>query len=604
MPDGFSVFRGKAGNASPILRRISIKHRLLAAFLITSLLPVLFVALYSNVKYEASITDKISASSQQVLTELTQNMTRELEQYETLSETIIINKSIQGGLPRFGAMTDYEKSELRTQINEELGQQIFRLSNLTNTVILTNDGQPIFDLGFEWYPDIQINELMEDVGRSPGNAIWTYVRSNRGADRIALTRTIYAEDNLNRKLGYVMILIDEKVFSRNTYGQVELGTGSSIYIADADGMVVSSVSPEIKQGMAFARDEVFAKLGADHKNEAFYTVVNGRKTLVVSSYIRSADWYLIGLVPHAFLISELKEMRGNIVFICLLTLLLSGMLAMWIYFSIHSPMRSLLQYANQIRMGQLETKMGKSHPDEMGKLTETIDRMVKQLKQLIFQVESEQMAKRDAELKMLQAQINPHFLFNTLNSLKWSAMMSGNEAVKQGIESLSELLRNTILVKEELIPLETEINNLLHYATIQRIRYGDSFKLNFTMSGEDLYACLVPKFILQPIVENSILHAGSEDGRRVGIRVEGVKEGATLKIVIADDGKGFDMNDAHARKSSSHAKLSGIGIDNVAERIRIHFGPTYGLTTCSAPNEGTETVITLPILTKEGLRDV
>ncbi|WP_229263534.1 cache domain-containing sensor histidine kinase [Cohnella cholangitidis] len=583
----------------PFLRRISIKHRLLAAFLITSLLPVVFVALYSNMKYESSISNKISAYSQQILTELTQNLTRELVQYETLSETIIINKSIQGGLPKFGSLTDYEKNELRTKISEELGQQIFRLSNLTNVVVLTNDGQSIYDLGFEWYPDLQLDKLTDAVNASPGNATWTYIRSNRGANRIVLTRAVFAEDNLNHKLGYVMILIDEKVFSRNTYEQVDLGAGSRVYLANSEGMVVSSVSPDIPHGEAFEKREVFDRATGEHKNEAFYANVGGSKTLAISSYIRSADWYLIGLVPHSFLVSELREMRGNIVYICLITLFLSGMLAMWIYISIHNPMRSLLQYANQIRMGQLETKIGKSYPDEMGKLTETIDRMVEQLKQLIIQVESEQQLKRDAELKMLQAQINPHFLFNTLNSLKWSAMMSGNDSVKQGIESLSELLRNTILVKEELIPLETEIENLLHYATIQRIRYGDSFKLSFAMSAEELYACLVPKFILQPIVENSILHAGSEDGRRVGIRVESAKEGTKLKIVIADDGKGFNMEDAHARKSSSHAKLSGIGIGNVDERIRIHFGPGYGLITRSAPNEGTETVITLPILTKE-----
>ncbi len=597
-------FAADSGNGSPLLRRISLKNRLLAAFLITSLLPVVFVALYSNMKYEASITNKISASSQQILAELTQNMTRELEQYETLSETIIIHKSIQGGLPKFGSMTDYEKNELRTKLNEELAQQIFRLSNLTNVVILTNDGQTIYDLGFEWYPELQLDRLTDSVNVSPGNAYWSYMRSNRGANRIVLSRAVYSEDNLNQRLGYVMILIDEKVFTRNTYGQVDLGTGSSIYIANSQGVVVSSVSPAIPHGTEFEKDEVFDRAMGGHRNEAFYANVGGRKTLTVSSYIRTADWYVIGLVPHSFLVSELKEMRGNIVLFCLVTLLLSGSLAMWIYFSIHSPMRSLLLYANQIRMGQLETKIGRSHPDEMGKLTETIDRMVEQLKQLIFQVESEQQAKRDAELKMLQAQINPHFLFNTLNSLKWSAMMSGNETVKQGIESLSELLRNTILVKEELISLEAEIANLLHYATIQRIRYGDSFKLGFSMSDGELYACLVPKFILQPIVENSILHAGTEDGRRVGIRVEGIKEGATLKLVISDDGKGFDMNGASARKSSSHAKLSGIGIGNVDERIRIHFGPAYGLTTRSAPNEGTVTVITLPIVTKEERSDV
>ncbi|RED61937.1 sensor histidine kinase [Cohnella phaseoli] len=604
MFNGNNFFRSRLGSASPILRRISIKNRLLAAFLITSLLPVLFVAFYSNYKYENSITEKISASTQQVLNELAQNMMRELEQYETLSEAIIINKSIQGALPKFEEMTDFQKNNLRSTLSEELAQQIFRLSNIANVVIFTNEGQPIFDLGFEWYPDIRLDQLTDSVESSSGNASWTYLRTYRGANRIALTRAVYAEDNLNRKLGYIMILIDEKVFSRNTYSHVELGQGSRIYVADKNGFVVSSVAPEIEQGSDYGQNEIFAKLNKEHKNEAFYTQVNDRKTLVVSSYIRSADWELIGLVPHSFLVSELKEMRGNIVFICLLTLMLSGGLAMWIYFSIHSPMRLLLQYANQIRLGQLETKIGNSYPDEMGKLTETIDKMVEQLKLLIFQVESEQQAKRDAELKMLQAQINPHFLFNTLNSLKWSAMMSGNETVRQGIESLSELLRNTILVKEELIPLEMEIDNLLHYATIQRIRYGDSFKLSCAMSDDELYACLVPKFILQPIVENSILHAGNEDGRRVGIRVEGVREGATLKIVIADDGKGFDMNDAQNRKSSSHAKLSGIGIGNVDERIRLHFGAAYGLVTRSAPNEGTETEIKLPILAKEERSDV
>lgn len=587
---------------SSVLRQLSIKRRLLAAFLITSLLPVLIVALYSNMKYEASISDKLSAFSMQVLSEVAQNVTRELEQYETLSETIIINGEIQSGLPRFAEMSDYEKNELRTRINDELGQQIFRLSNISNVIVLTENGDTVFDLGFEWYPDNQLESLAKAVEPSNGNAYWTYIRSNRGTNAIALSRTIYAEDDLNKRLGYLIITIDEKVFSRNTYGQTSLGEGSSIYISNTGGMVVSSVNPDIVQGQSFEKKTVFNRITTAGIGQPFYAEADGTKMLVSSVYIRSADWLLIGLTPHSYLISELYDLRGRIVFICILTLFLSGLLAMWIYFSIHSPMRSLLKYANQIRLGHLDTRIDgdASYPDEMGKVTESIDSMVAQLKALIYQVESEQQAKRDAELKMLQAQINPHFLFNTLNSLKWSAMMSGSEAVRQGIESLSELLRNTILVKEELIPLEAEIENLLHYATIQRIRYGDSFKLHITMSNADLYGCLVPKFILQPIVENSILHAGGEDGRFVNIRVQGRQEGANLQINIADDGKGFDMNDLQERKAS-HAKLSGIGIGNVNERIRLHYGPAYGLKTESVPNQGTETVITLPIKVKEGI---
>jgi two-component system sensor histidine kinase YesM len=426
---------------------------------------------------------------------------------------------------------------------------------------------------------------------------WAHLQSNRGTNLLVLGRIIYSESNNRQQLGYLVIMVEEKVFSRNTYRHVDLGTGSRIFLYNSDGTVVSSVSPSIPIGEPYAAD-LFERITNGSIENSFYTQGESKK-LVTSYYIRTAGWHIVGMLPHSFLVSELSRMKQDIYVICIVTLLLSGLLSMWIYLSINSPMKKLLDYAKRIRMGQLQTKLGSTHSDEMGKLAETIDQMVSQLKSLIYQVESEQQAKRDAELKMLQAQINPHFLFNTLNSLKWSAMMSGNGTVTQGIESLSELLRNTILVKDDLIPLEKEIGNLFHYATIQRIRYGDSFKLSCSMSDDKLYEYLVPKFILQPIVENSILHAGGEGGRRVGISVEGFQDGSSLRIRIKDDGRGFNMDELYARKTA-HSKLSGIGISNVNERIKIHFGPSYGLELHSMINEGTEIIISLPILKGKG----
>ncbi|MFD0670124.1 histidine kinase [Cohnella sp. GCM10027633] len=585
-----------------LLRRLSIKRRLLIAFLITSLLPVLLVAIYSNFRYEVSISDKLSSYSLQVLSESAINAARELQQYETLSETIIINDAVQTGLANFSRMTDYEQSQAITAVKDALGEQVFRLSNLSNVVILTNEGVPFYDLGYELYPNDQILNSLNGLGRAQGNMKWTYLRSNRDSDKIALSRIIYSADNLNEKLGYLVIVIDEQVFSRNTYEHVDLGTDSSLYIVDGNGVVVSSVDPDIPHGDTFAQEDVFASVHGG-AGKTFYATVDGQRTLVGSAYIRSADWYMIGLIPHAYIISELSAIRGSLIYICIVIVLLSGVLALWIFQSIGNPMRDLLQYAKRVKMGHLETRLDISYPDEMGKLTETIDQMVVRLKQLIYQVGEEQQAKREAELKMLQAQINPHFLFNTLNSLKWSAMMSGNEVVEQGIGSLSELLRNTILVKEEMIPLEKEIENLLHYSVIQRIRYGDSFKLNCRIADDLLYSCLVPRFIMQPIVENSIIHAGGGDGRRVTIDVDGSRTDDALLLRIADDGKGFDMNELPARKHS-HDKLSGIGIANVDERIRLYVGPQYGLQTRSRPNEGTETILKLPIIRKEGKADV
>ncbi|TYP78946.1 cache domain-containing sensor histidine kinase [Paenibacillus methanolicus] len=590
--------RSKSDSRMPAnLRSLSIKNRLIAAFLITSLLPVAFVAFYSNAKYTASVTGKLSASSQQTLTELARNVSRELAQYETLTESIIINPQVQRTLPRYDRMSDYEKSLALARIKDELEAQVFSISNLYNVMILTPDGGTIFDLGFQSYPREEILSLRDGAGTSPGNAYWTYLRSNRGSNMIALTRTIYAEDDLNRRLGYVILVIDEKVFSRNTYHSVDLGRGSRVYISDAQGMVVSSVEPDIAHGELFEEEQVFRRVAIQAGESSFYGDVDGERQLVTSARIPASGWYVIGLLPRSFLVSEVHAMSQNVLIICLFTLLLAGMLALWIYRSIHEPIRKLLHYAKQVSMGQLDTPLSGGEPDEMGRLTGTINQMVVQLRGLIHQVESGQQAKRDAELKMLQAQINPHFLFNTLNSLKWSAMMSGSDTVASGLTSLSELLRNTILDKADLIPLEEEIGNLLHYATIQRIRYGDSFELGCSMAEEELYQWLVPKFILQPIVENSILHAGSEDGRRVGIWVEGLRDGSKLRLRVADDGKGFDV--ASVKRRQSHAKLSGIGIDNVHERIRIDFGSPYGLEVRSEVNRGTETVILLPMIRKE-----
>ncbi|ANS77020.1 sensor with HAMP domain protein [Paenibacillus yonginensis] len=578
-----------------LLRRLSIKNRLLTAFLITSLLPVAIVAFYSNQIYEASITDKISAYSSQTLTELTRNISRELGQYETLSENIIINDSIQYGLTRYSSLSDFDKNTLQTRIRNELGPQFFSFSNLSNIVIMTNDGETFFDLGYQWYPDNQLSSMVQQTEGAPRNAYWSYLRSNRGSTVIALSRKIYSAENLNLQIGYLVIAMDEKVFARNMFQSVDLGKDSSVYITDRSGVTLSSSSSSLPQG-SLNQADLTRRIEAQHEAgrlESFQTKIWSKQYLVSSTFIDAANWYLIGLIPHSYIISELGDLRGNIVLLCLLTLILSSVIGLWIYDSINSPLRSLLRYAKRIHKGRFDPiPKPVAPPDEMQQLTITIHDMVTELKLLIRQVQLEQQAKRDAELKMLQAQINPHFLFNTLNSLKWSAMLSGNESLTQGIGSLSELLRNTILDREELIPLSKEMANLRHYANIQRIRYGDSFELECqpVEPDEDV---IVPKFILQPIVENSILH-GAANHKRIHICVSFAFRHGHLILTLSDDGKGFDPAELE-HKDHAGSRLSGIGIHNVHERIQLHYGAAYGLRTESAPGQGTTTVLTLPL---------
>ena len=192
---------------------------------------------------------------------------------------------------------------------------------------------------------------------------------------------------------------------------------------------------------------------------------------------------------------------------------------------------------------------------------------------------------------MLQYQINPHFLFNTLNTLRLVAQMNQDKVVAEGICSLSELLKNTLINDHEFITVREEIANLKHYFSIQAIRYAGSFHVNYEIDPE-LENCMLPKLILQPLAENSVLHGSFNNGTVMEIYVRCFRKQDDIVLEVADLGKGFDMND----HTSVPKGLGGIGSRNVNDRIHLYFSDNYGLTVTSAPGKGTTCRILIPAI--------
>ena len=220
--------------------------------------------------------------------------------------------------------------------------------------------------------------------------------------------------------------------------------------------------------------------------------------------------------------------------------------------------------------------------------------MVTEIQLLLEQRQQSEAKKRELELKMLQYQINPHFLFNTLNTLRLVAQMNQDKVVAEGICSLSELLKNTLINDHEFITIREEIANLKHYFSIQAIRYAGSFHTNYEIDPE-LEHCMLPKLILQPLAENSVLHGSYNDGTIMEIFVRCFRKQDDIVLEVADLGKGFDMND----KASAPKGLGGIGSRNVNDRIHLYFSDNYGLTVTSAPGEGTTCRILIPAIVSE-----
>ena len=217
---------------------------------------------------------------------------------------------------------------------------------------------------------------------------------------------------------------------------------------------------------------------------------------------------------------------------------------------------------------------------------------------LVAIVVQEQKQENDLRYEALRAQINPHFLFNTLSTIKWSAKMSGANNVSKTISALGRLLEVSINKGEEEVCFSEEFELVKCYVYIQNVRYNDKFELQLKVEDERIYSYRVPKLILQPIVENSIIHGFGDMVDNCVIKIDAYGKGESVIIDVIDNGTGIDKDRLEGLMHSKNAKqkFSGIGLKNVHERIRLKYGDQYGISINSAGGEGTTVSIAIPKL--------
>ena len=234
---------------------------------------------------------------------------------------------------------------------------------------------------------------------------------------------------------------------------------------------------------------------------------------------------------------------------------------------------------------------------EVQYLSSSFAHMVRKIQQLMATVRAEEVNLRKTELRALQAQINPHFLYNTLDSISWMCERGKNQEAVVMVNALAQLFRISISKGHELIPIRSEVQHAKSYLQIQSVRYKDQFSYRFEVDESCLdYLC--NKITLQPIIENAIYHGinGLVDEGEIVIRIE--SQGDDILATVEDNGVGMEKEqiDAIFRRSDSK---SGIGIKNVNDRLKIWFGEAYGITIESVPDEGTRVIVRMPKKQKE-----
>ena len=368
-----------------------------------------------------------------------------------------------------------------------------------------------------------------------------------------------------------------------------------VYLCDSNGTIIyHPMLMQISAGLFSENNARVAGYDDGSRKETF----QGSTRIVTVNTMSYTGWKLVSVIPTSNSYMGMKDIRYFVVMIVSITLLAMLILNRLVASRVTRPIRKLNDSIRDIEMGKVNPSVYIGGPSEVEHLGRTLRSSYDQINQLMKDMVASQEEKRKSELDALQSQINPHFLYNTLDSIVW--MIEGekyNDAVFM-ITQLASLFRVSLSGGKTIIPVEDEIRHAMNYMNIQKVRFKDAFTIDFDIDEEIKNYCTV-KLIVQPILENSVYY-GVKDMEDGEIKVRGFKgEDGDIYITVSDNGFGMSSeqleflltDDTRVRKHGS-----GVGLINVHRRIQLRFGQQYGLKIDSEPDEGTTVTIHIPAI--------
>ncbi|GGH18695.1 histidine kinase [Paenibacillus segetis] len=315
--------------------------------------------------------------------------------------------------------------------------------------------------------------------------------------------------------------------------------------------------------------------------------------IVWSRSLDTEDWVVEARVPYATFYESSTVILKYSVFISGLAVFLGVILASFFSIRFTMPIKKLAHSMRRFGEGDLLIRTPVMSSDELGFLSEAFNKMTEQIVELVNEISRTEKLKSDAELKILHYQINPHLLFNTLNSIQWKAKLAHQPEIQKMLQHLIVVLDGSLNFKKTLLPLKEEIEIARHFIEIQRFRYDDVFTFNLEVQP-GIEQCLIPRMVFQPLLENIFFH-GFRDGHG-NINMEIFEERNILFMVLEDDGMGVTTEHMKFIGSGQRVpdKQGGLGLRNVDERFKLHYGDVYGLSIESDRNKGTKVTLTWP----------
>ena len=573
----------------------SIQSAIFAVVTVLLLSAVLVITGVSMRYTRNSIFENSSVYTQNIVQQMNQNIDSYIDYMENIAYLISSNEDVQDYL-----FSDEIDSEGRYRILKQFETILDSRSDIRNVGIISKSGRMLINNGSKSVNhDLNINtqEWYTQALNSPEGPTLTssHVQHIISGERpwvITLSRGIRDRSGSGEKEGVFFIDLNYSAIS-GLCDQSTVGTKGYAFILDAKGNIV--YHPQQQQLYNELQTENISLI-MDTDEDTVLTGTGNNGKLYSISRSDKTGWTVVDCTNVRELLSKSRQAQSIYVLTAVVLVIVALLFSRFMARSITLPIQKLRDSMKKVQEGDFSVSdVVVDSRNEIGSLTKSFDVMTHRIQELMEQNVHEQEQKRKSELKALQSQINPHFLYNTLDSIIWMAEGKKNEEVVLMTASLARLLRQSISNEDEVVPIANEVEYARGYLTIQKMRYKDKLEFQIDVDPSILHIPLI-KLVLQPIIENAIYHGLKYKESKGLLIIRGFPKDGNAVLQVIDDGVGMDeetlahIYDRH--KVNYHS--NGVGVYNVQKRLKLYYGEDYGITYESVVGKGTTATITIP----------
>lgn len=576
----------------------SLRTKFFLAFLSLALLATVSSSFLAVATSAGALREKVGTFSVQLVGQIALNLDGEYQKLKGLSDEVLFSPEFSSRMVGYATARANDQAVSRYIFSKVLQSKFLNLDRVDDVVVLLDVAPGTQDLvhlasQYSWSAAALGALAQQMAGREErrnwGLALWTMPEGTRDIVLIRTIRNSLADEDL----GYLFVLIDPRYFSR-VFEAVDMGTGADLFVVDRNGLVVSARGARQVGTTAFPLEW----LPWDPQPASALRHWEGQEHLLSSSPVGTTGWTVVGAVPSSYLDSETGKIATQVFFVSLGALMLALVLSLRLAEGFAAPLRRLEQTMGLFGEGLMQVRAPADRLDEIGRLQRSFNAMADDIRSLMGRIDEEHRRLQISELRVLEYQINPHFLYNTLDSINWMALGAGQKDISAIVTALARFFRLSLSGGQERYRVRDELEHATMYLTISQMRYPKCFRWEFDVD-EALMDRSTLKLVLQPLVENAIKH-GFDKRRSDGVlTISGRDLGRCLEWQVRDNGRGIPEDKVKALREALAApagepRPGGFGLVNVHQRIRLNAGTDDGLRISSRPGEGTTIQVLVP----------